>query len=241
MTNDDPTDLGGQLEEAFSDETGRSARVTCSLALAAAMGHVGHHMWVAGSIFGPDRAAGHSPFDFGDDAMVGIATAAQVGGELLTGIGALLPLGNRYAAMALCRQLVEVQYLAWAFTEDRPEAAHWLRSSREQRLEMWAPARLRKRAAGRFNDADFWLHCEHGGHPTPTATSLLPNHSKSMSVDFCWFEAAAHGTSIWNILVSAAHTVGHDSLFLDSQEVSAAEQAIVRWQAVDPARSLRSG
>ncbi len=44
-----------------------------------------------------------SPFAFGSDATVGLATVAQVGAELLRGGrgSALLPLGNRYAALAL--------------------------------------------------------------------------------------------------------------------------------------------
>jgi phage/plasmid primase-like uncharacterized protein len=47
--------------------------------------------------------------------VVGVATVAQISGELGAGAVALLEAGNNYAAAALIRQLVEVEYLASAF------------------------------------------------------------------------------------------------------------------------------
>jgi hypothetical protein len=123
------------LITALEDEEGRASRIACCTDLAAAMTKFGQVLWTVGSIVGPDRISGRSPFRFGSDATVGLATVAQVGGQLLDGIKVLLPLDNRYAAMALVRQLVEVEYLAWAFAADQPQAASGLRSNREHRLK----------------------------------------------------------------------------------------------------------
>src|SRR5713101_8926632 len=70
-------------------------------------------LWVGGYIIGPDRKEGRSPFGFGSDSTVGLATVAQVAGQLAAGTAQLLDSDNRYAACALLRQMVEVEYLAW--------------------------------------------------------------------------------------------------------------------------------
>src|SRR4051812_19922762 len=88
----------------------------------------GRFLWVGGYMIGGDRVVGRSPFGFGSDTVVGLAIVAQIAGELAAGAALLLEAGNDYSAAALIRQLVEVEYLAWAFAEDEGEAAEWLRS-----------------------------------------------------------------------------------------------------------------
>jgi hypothetical protein len=124
-------------------------------------------------LFGGDRRAGSSPFDFGSDATAGLAAVAQTAGELSAGAILLLDSGNLYGAAALIRQLVDVEYLAWAFAEEQDEAA-WLRSTKEERRNMWQPIKLRKRSGDRFRQKDYGYHCGMGGHPTPQVGPKTP-------------------------------------------------------------------
>jgi hypothetical protein len=105
------------FDEAGRDEAGIRTRKEINEAIAAAMRAGGRLLWVGGALVGPYRAEGKSPFAFGSDATVGLATVLQIAGELVTGAVTLLEENNRYAAAALLRQLVEVEYLAWAFAE----------------------------------------------------------------------------------------------------------------------------
>jgi|SRR5581483_1204959 len=103
---------------------------------------------------------------------------------MTTSAAVLLEQDNLYGAAALLRQLVEAEYLAWAFAEDRVEAAAWLRSTNEKRREMWQPKHLRERSGGRFRAIDYAHHCECGGHPTPSAKRLLPGIASAIALSF---------------------------------------------------------
>jgi hypothetical protein len=144
-------------------------------------------------MFGPDRAEGESPFEFGSDATVGLAAVLQIAGELVSGAITLLGEDNRYAAAALLRQLVEVEYLAWAFAEDEEEARKWMQSTKEQRQQLWQPRHLRERAGGRFRGSDYGQHCGRGGHPSPEGLTLLPDHSApEVKPAIWWCDMAMH-------------------------------------------------
>lgn len=191
-------------------------------------------LWIGGYLIGPDRAAGESPFGFGDDATVGLSTVMQLAGELMAGSAALLQAENRYAAAALIRQLVEVEYLAWAFAESFDEAMSWLRSTREERLEMWQPGHMRKRAAGRFRASDYANHCERGGHPTPDANYLLPGHVNDPP-GLWWFELASHGASIHDYFAEAAQQVGYpDEVMAEDPLADQVAETLAVWRQDDP-------
>lgn len=223
----------GQMRSALEDQASQAARVACCSALSKALTEAGRVLWVGGYMTGPDRVADRSPFAFGSDATVGIATVAQVGAELLGGVVTLLPMGNRYGALALLRQLVEVEYLAWAFAENEPEAARWLRSSREERRRTWQPRHLRDRSGGRFRAVDYWRHCELGGHPTPEARLALPGHTDRLPATYCWYEAAAHGTSTWGYLIAAAEKFGYGTVMEGLPSVTCLTSAADHWRAID--------
>ena len=192
------------LADAQNDAVAEEARVAVCHALTAAFREAGKVLWVGGSIIGADRVEGRSPFDFGSDATVGLATVGQIAGELAAGTILLLESDNSYGACALLRQMVEVEYLAWAFAEDEPVAAEWLRSSKDQRQQMWQPKHIRDRSGGRFRAADYSRHCEIGGHPTPSARELLPGHSGRAPAAWWWLELAMHGVSTWDYFLAAA-------------------------------------
>ena len=119
--------------------------------------------------------------------LIGIAAElASVSGELLSGT-------HYYAGAALLRQIVEIEYLTWAFANDERDATLWLNSTREQRTSLFTPARLRKISSGRFNAEDYRNHCELGGHPVPRGVDLIDSSNPALAqmllVDLllhCW-------------------------------------------------------
>jgi len=233
------SDKAERLAALAEDPSGDEARRTCCHALAAGLDRVGRVLWVGGSIIGSDRAVGRSPFGFGSDATVGVATLAQVAGQLVSPIVALVGEGNRYAAAALLRQLVEVEYLTWAFAEEDDDAAVWLRSSREERREFWSPARLRHRAQDRFPASDYWGHCDLGGHPTPDGMMLLPDHTQTVPGWALLFDCARHASSAWRNLIQAAERLGRRAVV--AEEDSVVSSAIERWMQLDPLHGVDLG
>jgi len=122
--------------------------------------HVGRHLHAFGHMLGTDRREGRSPFGHGDDSAVAVSMLLRIGSQLVSASADLITDGRSYAAAALIRQLVEVEYLAWAFETNDTESARWLRSTREERQSFFTPAKLRKAADGRFRSADYSYHCE---------------------------------------------------------------------------------
>lgn len=204
-----------------------------------ALREAGHLLWHVGYLFGADRAQGDSPFGFGSDLTVGLATALQIGGELTGGATALLDADNRYGAMALVRQLVEVEYVAWAFAEDRERTAvAWLRSSPDDRWKLWKPHHLRESSAGRFRAKDYHWHCERGGHPTPSGQRLLPDHSNSLHEGWIWTELCEHGSSAWNYFAAAIAEEGQSEAISKLSSVQKLGTAWDAWRALDPLPGL---
>ena len=202
--DDEREGLHELLSALVEDETASTNRVALCEAIATALARVGQALWVSGAIVGPHRVSGESRFGFGDDRVVGIATVAQIGGELARASIGLLRLENRYAASALVRQLFEIEYLAHAFAGEHDSAAEWLRADEKERRNFWAPQKLRNRADGAFIDAHYWSHCERGGHPTTAGMALLPDHSTWIHTAFLWVDLAGHLAHIWEHVVAAA-------------------------------------
>lgn len=160
---------------------------------------------------------------------------ASIGCELLQGIVVLADTRCAYASAALVRQLVEIEYLAWAVSEDPEDAIDWLRADHSRRLAWWQPGKIRQRADGRFPNSDYRNHCEAGGHPVAeTAPKILDN--RSMWVELSLYEACVHGTAAWHYLLHAFKEMG------DPVPVGEAHEAVDRlwstWKAVDPLAQL---
>lgn len=224
---------------AAADEAGQRVREQACDALAAAFGSCGKLLWVTGYTIGRDRISGESPFGLGSDARVGLATVLQIAAELVRGACMLLRADNAYGAQALVRQLVEVEYLAWAFAEDSEESSRWMRSTREERLKKWRPVRMRQRAGGRFRDADYAGHCDRGGHPTPTASMLLPDHSVGDNLGgLWWFDLASHSASIRAYIQQADAQHQYPIGVQELPEMKRAAGAVAAWRRDDPVYPL---
>lgn len=159
---------------------------------------------LAGSMIGPDRVSGVSTTGNADEPLVTLSFVLHTAHSLVSGARSLVRT-NPYAASALVRQLVEVEYLAWAAVENPAEARDWLTSTPAARRERWQPRQLRKRAGGRFSPDEYAEHCEAGGHPTPAGVrAFITGHDKAFMMELVSWEAAKHGHSIWKYAVAAA-------------------------------------
>lgn len=107
--------------------------------------------------------------------------------------------GHPYAGAALLRQVVEVEYLAWAFSVRDKDAQAWLRSDKKERQKFFAPVKLREASGGKFRNKDYGYHCELGGHPTPTSRILFNNRTQTNQLLLS--DLIGHAEQIWNYFV----------------------------------------
>lgn len=189
-----------------SNAAAEARRISASLA--AAFAEAGRFLFTAGAIIGPDRVEGRSRWAYGDDRVVGLAVVAEIGGDLASSAVKLLEKGHRYAAMTLLRQMVEVEYLLWLFAHTEEAARDWLNANDEDLWKLFRPGELRKKSDGRFRVQEYQTHCALGGHPSPRARMILPNHSSAISIDWLWVDLAQHLDRSWPLLLEAADRLG---------------------------------
>tara|TARA_R110002111_G_scaffold262878_1_gene342628 strand:+ start:16682 stop:17371 length:690 start_codon:yes stop_codon:yes gene_type:complete len=158
-----------------------------------------------------------------------VALILEIGSSLISGANTLFSLGNTYAAAALVRQLVEVEYLAWAFEDDKKEAEKWIVSDKEERMKFFTPAKLRKAAQGRFRSKDYGYHCELGGHPVPGANVLLEN--AELQAQLLLSDMLGHAGRIWDHLVSWADGEKKQNVVLAHKEKML--ERYIAWKQAD--------
>jgi hypothetical protein len=155
-----------------------------------------------GHIVGSDRVDGTSPFGHGNDETVAVSVLLLIGAQLISASASLFEDGRHYAAAALVRQMVEIEYLAWAFETRDGDGARRLRSDQQERQEFFKPAKLRAAARGTFRGKDYGYHCELGGHPVPGASILLKG---DLAVsELLLSDLLGHAGRIWDHLVGWA-------------------------------------
>jgi hypothetical protein len=160
---------------------------------------VGKELHMVGHLTGSDRVKGISQTGHGNDEVVAVSLLLRVAGQLVSASTDLFSDGRHYAAAALLRQLVEVEYLAWAFDARDKDAERWLRSTAEERREFFTPAKLRRAAQGKFRGKDYGHHCEMGGHPVPQAANLLS--TDTMMAQILLSDLLGHTGRIWDHLL----------------------------------------
>ncbi|CAE6861602.1 hypothetical protein R69658_07643 [Paraburkholderia aspalathi] len=190
---------------------------------------VGRHLHAFGHIIGPDRLNGLSPSGHRDDAVVAVSMLLRIGGQLVSASADLIIDGRHYAGAALVMQLVEIEYLAWAFETNNEDAARWLRSTRQERESFFTPAKLRKAAHGRFRGVDYGNHRELGGHPVPRSWVLLNDDVVVPQVMLS--DCLGHAERIWNHIVSWAdrHMLG-ETMHRNIEEMS---RQYAEWHRID--------
>lgn len=157
-----------------------------------------------------------------------------IGGELTSTIS-YLALGRwAYGAASLVRQLVEVEYLSWATTNDPADAWEWFTSDRQIRLQRWQPGKIRQRSEGRFPNTDYHDHCEAGGHPVPEpAMKILDN--RALWVEVTLYEAALHGSATWHYLLRALEDIAPTSAIEEQHHI--VDAAYRSWTMTDDLNS----
>jgi hypothetical protein len=194
----------------------------------------GEYLHAIGHALGTDRREGLSPFGHGDDAAVAVSMLLRIGSQLLSASADLIADGRHYAGAALIRQLVEIEYLAWAFETKNEDAARWLRSRQEERQSFFTPAKLRKASAGYFRGIDYGRHCELGGHPVPTSWVLLNDNIETAQLVLS--DSLGHAGRIWDHVTRWAK--GH---MLGGVIVSRSAEMLNRyaeWKRLDPLTQL---
>jgi hypothetical protein len=191
----------------------------------------GRELHVVGHFLGSDRAEGRSPWGHGTDETVGISMILRIASQLVSASVDLFADGRTYAAAALTRQVVEVEYLAWAFETRDEDAARWLRSNRDERSAFFTPAKLRQAAQGKFRGLDYGHHCELGGHPIPRGAAALLGEESSVG-QLLLSDMLGHAGGIWN------HTVGWARDHQDGAPVLSQEKEMAArfaaWKSSDP-------
>ena len=219
-----------KIRVAATDKKMKKHRRNLALASAKIFSEVGNELQLLGHVFGPDRRLRDSPFGHGSDETVAVSVLLRIGSQLISASTDLFTDGRNYSAAALLRQVVEVEYLAWAIeTRDR-DGERWLRSDRQERESFFAPRKLRQAAQGKFRGKDYGYHCELGGHPVPTAGVLLENDPAV--VELLLSDLLGHVGGIWDHLVGwARRSSGGAPILNRSLEMS---RRFSQWKALDP-------
>ncbi len=187
------------ISRSANDPAQIATRVELARFAAQRFGDIGNLLHLSGHIVGGDRKSGASPFGHGSDETAAISLLLRIASQLISGSTDLFLDGRAYAAAALIRQMVEVEYLAWAFETRDHDAERWLRSSKDERQEFFTPAKLRKAAGERFRSKDYGYHCELGGHPVPTSTILFRDEPTTSQMLLS--ASLGHAGRIWDHLV----------------------------------------
>ena len=216
------------IERAATDPTQISARVVLAKFTSQLFDEVGTMLHLSGHIVGPDRTSGASPFGNGSDETVAISLLLRIASQLIAASTDLFLDGKAYAAAALIRQMVEVEYLAWAFETRNQDAERWLRSNKDERQEFFTPAKLRKAAGGRFRSKDYGYHCELGGHPVPTSAILLSG--RASVAQMLLSDSVGHAGRIWDHLVSWARLQNEPFILEHAAEMSS---RFAEWKSKD--------
>jgi hypothetical protein len=163
-----------------------------------------------------------------------ISILLKIGAALVSGASTLFQIDNAYAAAALVRQLVEIEYLAWAFEDNIQEAEKWINSSKDERMKFFTPAKLRQAAQGRFRGKDYGYHCELGGHPVPEAGLLLNNPHRTAQLLLS--DMLGHSGRIWDHLLRWADGEVKQVAILSRREKML--ERYVAWKSRDFATRL---
>lgn len=120
------------ISGAANDPAQMAARIELANFVSLNFDRVGTLLHVSGDVLGPDTKSGASPFGHGSDETVAISLLLRITSQLVSATADLLLDGRSYAAAALIRQMVEIEYLAWAFESRDRDAERWLRSSKDE-------------------------------------------------------------------------------------------------------------
>ena len=169
------------------------------------------------------------------DEATTVSLLLQISSQLVSAGADLFSDGRNYAAAALLRQMVEIEYLAWAVDVRDQDAIRWLRSDKKQRMAFFSPAKLRKAAKGKFRSYDYSFHCEFGGHPTPVGAAMLLNGNQA-EAQILLTDLLGHAGRFWDHLIRWAKRSSHGGPILELSQQMLARFTV--WKTQDPLAEL---
>lgn len=168
----------------------------------------------------------------GERIDAALALLTRIAAELACISGRLLSGEHHYAGAALLRQVVEIEYLTWAFANGERDAVRWLNSTRKERMSFFAPRKLRNLSGGRFEDDDYTYHCEQGGHPVPGASRLIGEGS-DVAAQILLMDLLLHCWRITDNVIRCVQGLdGEHSAAQDALHKS--QRALGTWGQQDP-------
>ncbi len=227
-------DFSTVARKAAADGAQVALRNDLARFVATTFSRVGEELYAVGHIFGSDRVRGTSPHGHGSDEIVAISLLLRIAGQLVSASADLFSDGRHYAAAALLRQMVEIEYLAWAFHTRDKDATKWLRSTEEERKEFFTPAKLRLAAKGQFRGKDYSYHCELGGHPVPGSTVLLQD--SFLVSQLLLSDLLGHAGHIWDHLLD--WSAGNDWAIPIHQRREEMSSRFAKWNQADGLNTL---
>ncbi len=169
-----------------------------------------------------------------------VGAVAQMGADLAKGALMLFAAERWYSGAALVRQLIEVEYLIFLFASNPQEPELWLTPTEEQVRRMFLPKAMRMRSNGRFDEKEYWLHCEHGGHPRAKGSiylkerlTLIQDNSKEFfDPSILWVDLAQHLERLWGHFELAVRL--HSPTNVYPERFAAVRAKIAEWRMIDP-------
>ncbi len=137
----------------------------------------------------------------------------------------------------MLRQLVEAEYLLNLFANDPASAETWRNATPDELRKWWNPSAMRAKSQGRFEDREYWGHCELGGHPVPGGARLLKNRQSPLDRRYLWIDLASHLGRVWADVEFCFEQFGYSER-LDEGPYASARLALTNWKEVDIARFL---
>ena len=124
--------------------------------------------------------------------------------------------GIEIPAMALLRDLIEIEYLLRYFKINIDEVPEWWHADRKTRLKKYSPSKIREKITKEYPELkkpmeeDYWGHSEIAAHPTPISLKLQKEFKNdvlsphSINPAFIWVviaEISFHATRLSKLVV----------------------------------------
>ena len=169
-----------------------------------------------------------------DRKELAAALLIRLASELSGGISLLIQNANPYAAGALLRQLIEIEYLLFLGYSDPATLQSWYEADAAELRKIFSPQQIRKRADGLFRDKEYWLHCEIGGHPHPTKSRILLSAYAAPvpPIAFLLPDTVQHLRRLWTSvkLLLPKLNIGEIALKESGQRLS---DTIAHWETIE--------
>ncbi len=227
-------DVKETIRLAAKDDSLANLRTELAQFTAKTFSDAGQEMFLIGHFLGTDHTSSVSPFGHRSDETVAVSMLLRMATQLVSGSAELLIDGRPYAGAALVRQIVEIEYLAWAMATRDGDGERWLRSNHRQRESFFSPAKLRKAAQGTFRGKDYSYHCELGGHPTPHVSLHLD--SNPALPQLLLSDMLGHAGRIWDHLAHWGRDSTNGGPILNRHQQML--KRFSEWKSLDPLAEL---